>query len=153
LPFQHRQWLAQRVGWALGIAILVLGGLGLFGGGPLSEVTAGTPALRVEYERFLRRDSPTELRVDARPVGDQVRLAVSREYLHALRIESILPYPERLEETDREVILAFRAAPRATSLRITFNVTPLHVGALHAQVRAAAANPPAPVRIDQFTYP
>jgi hypothetical protein len=153
MPFQHRQWVIQRVGWVLAAVILVLAIGGVFGGGPLSDVRAGDAALQVEYERFIRRDSSMEIRIDAHPTsGEEARLAVSRDYLHSLRIESMLPYPERTETTAQEVILVFRATGPAESTRITINATPLHVGSLHGSIRAMGAGQPT-VLIDQFTWP
>ena len=151
LPFQQN---ARRAGWALCFALLALGALGLFGDGPLSNASDASSALRVQYERFLRRDSPTELRIDARTAaGEEARIAVSGDYLHALRIGSILPYPERLEETGEDVILVFRAARGAESVRITLDATPQQLGTLHAHVRAVGDTQDVGVRIDQFIWP
>lgn len=150
-PFERR---ARRTAWALCFALLGFGALGLFGDGPLSNASDASSALRVEYERFVRRGSPTALRIDARPAsGEEARIAVSSDYLHALRIASILPYPERLEETGEDVILVFRAARGAESVRITLDATPQHVGSLHAHVRAVGDTQDLGVTIDQLTWP
>jgi hypothetical protein len=56
LPFQRREWVAERVAWAV-MALLIAGALlGFFGTGPLSRTTAGDEAgpLWLEYERFAR---------------------------------------------------------------------------------------------------
>jgi hypothetical protein len=154
LPFQHRQWAIQRVSWVLAAITLALAIGGLFGGGPLSHVRAGSPSLQVEYERFIRRDSPVEIRMDAQPTsGDEVRLAVSRDYLHSLRIDSIVPSPERTETTDQDVVMVFRVARPADSARITINATPLHAGTLRGSVRAMSTGAQPAVSIDQFTWP
>ena len=154
LPVQRRKCGVRRVGAALGFAVLLLAAFGLFGDGPLSDASDASGALRVQYEHFLRRDRPTQLRIDARPAdGDEARIAVSSDYLHALRIDSILPYPEHLEETGEDVILIFRPAPGSESVRITLEATPLHVGTLHAHVRAVGETQDPGVRIDQLTYP
>src|SRR5688572_1556672 len=105
LPFHRRQWIVQRIGWGLAVVVLALALAGVFGDGPLSHVRAGNEALHVEYERFLRRDDSTEIHFEVRASGtDEVRIGVSSEYLHTFRIESILPYPERVETTAREIV-------------------------------------------------
>jgi hypothetical protein len=150
-PFERR---VRRTAWVLALALLALGILGVFGDGPVSNASDASSALRVQYERFLRRDSPMQLRIDARPAADaEARIAVSGDYLHALRIGSILPSPERLEETGEDVILVFRAAPGSESVRITLEATPLQVGKLHAHVRAVGDTQDIGVRINQFIWP
>jgi len=150
-PFQRR---ARRTAWAFGLVLLALGILGVFGDGPVSNASDASSALRVQYERFLRRDNPMELRIDARPTAnEEARIAVSGDYLHALRIGNILPSPERLEETGEDVILVFRAARGSESVRITLEATPLQVGKLHAHVRAVGDTQDIGVRIDQFIWP
>jgi hypothetical protein len=154
LPFQHRQWAVQRVGWVLAAITLVLAIGGLFGNGPLSHVRAGSPALQVDYERFIRRDSPVEIGIEAQPTsGEEVRLAVSRDYLHSLRIDSIVPAPERTETTAQDVVMVFRVARPADSARVTINATPLHAGTLRGSVRAMSVGAQPAVVIDQFTWP
>jgi hypothetical protein len=108
----------------------------------------------VEYERFIRRDSPLEIRINVQPTsGEEARLAVSRDYLHSLRIESMVPYPERTETTAQDVILVFRVDRPADSARITINATPLHAGRLRGSIRPLGAGAQAAVLIDQFTWP
>jgi hypothetical protein len=137
-----------------GIILLILGALGLFGDGPLSDASDASAALRVQYERFIRRDRPMELRIDARPAaGDEARIAVSSDYLHALRIDSILPTPEHVEETGQDVLLVFGLARGSESVRITLDATPLQMGRLHAHVRVVGDAQDPGVRIDQLTYP
>ena len=150
-PFQRR---ARRAAWVGALVLLALGIAGVFGDGPVSNASDASSALRVQYERFLRRNSPMELRIDARPAADEeARIAVSGDYLHALRIGSILPSPEHLEETGEDVILVFRAARGAESVRIRLDATPMQAGRLHAHVRAVGDTEDIGVRINQFVWP
>lgn len=155
LPFHRRQWLVQRIGWAVALAVLALGMLGLFGDGPLSHMTAGSPALRLEYQRFIRRDDPARIHVEALPDagGHEVALAVSGDYLRALRIESVLPQPERVETTGPDVVFVFRVTPSTAPVRITFDATPLSVGGLHGRVSVVGRPATPSVPIDQFSFP
>src|SRR5688500_6611777 len=120
LPFHRQLWRVQRIGWVVGHIVIALALGGPFGGGPLSGGRAGDPSLTVEYDRFIRRDSPTEIRIDAQPsAADEVRIAFTRDYIHALRIDSIVPYPQRTETIAEDVVFVFRIAPQTPSARIT----------------------------------
>src|SRR5688572_4056504 len=154
LPFHRRLWMVQRIGWALALIVIALALGGLFGGGPLSSVRAGDPSLTVEYDRFIRRDSPTEIRIDAQPsADDEVRIAFASDYIHALRIDSIVPYPQRTETIAEDVVFVFRIAPQTPSARITINAMPLNIGPLQGSVRIAGkANAPS-IPLDQFAWP
>ncbi|HPO58399.1 MAG TPA: hypothetical protein PLV53_06100 [Anaerolineaceae bacterium] len=37
MPFQEKEWTAERAGWIIGLLLLLAGLAGLFGGGPLSR--------------------------------------------------------------------------------------------------------------------
>jgi hypothetical protein len=154
IAFHHRLWVVQRVGWIVALLIIALALGGLFGGGPLSDVRAGDAALTIEYDRFMRRDSPTEIRIDAQPSAEnEIRIAFTRDYIHEMRVDSILPYPQRVETLAGEVLFVFRIAPQARSARITINAMPLHVGSLQGRVRIVGdANAPS-IPLDQFVWP
>ena len=58
LSAHRRLWKIQKVGRALGVAILVLGLAGLFGSGPVSKGMVGDGANSIEYDRIGYRDAP-----------------------------------------------------------------------------------------------
>jgi hypothetical protein len=71
LTFQHRQWMLERIIWT-GMALLIaLALLGLFGSGPLSWSTSEVGTTHLEYERFLQRDAPAQLRFTLQPAGGE----------------------------------------------------------------------------------
>ncbi|MBW3634609.1 MAG: hypothetical protein KY456_16440 [Chloroflexi bacterium] len=110
LPFQHREWTVQRVGWLVMTAIIVAALIGLFGAGPISSATAGTGPLQLQFSRFERRHAPTELEVtllNSAVIQDQVELWISSDYLERTTIESIVPEPEEVSETDNQVVYRF----------------------------------------------
>ena len=137
LDYQRHEWVAQRVAWAV-LALVILAALaGLLGPGPLSAVSAGAAgdALRLEYHRFLRQDGPTELRVEAEPAsGGEARIWVSREWLSAVRVESIAPEPERVETGDDRLLFVFPLEAGARSAEVTFHVKPERAGRLSGRV-------------------
>jgi hypothetical protein len=152
LTFHRGLWAAQRVGWVIALLIIALALLGLFGEGPLSSVRSGDPSLTIEYDRFVRRDSPSEIRIDAQPSAEnEIRIAFTRDYIHSLRVDSILPYPQRVETIAEDVVFVFRVAPQTPSARITINAMPLNIGSLQGSVRNAGNKTSIP--IDQFVWP
>lgn len=98
LPFQHRSWTAQRIGWVV-MALLVLAALlGIFGEGPLSRTVERDPTAPfwIEFERFARYQTTFPLRVHFK--GEAARngafsMWISREYLNHVRIKTITPEP------------------------------------------------------------
>ena len=127
--FQRREWRAERVGWALMLALVIAGMLGVFGEGWLSqtstEVVGGR--LRVDYERIARHGSPASLRVALAPgaVATGVALVwLDREYLEGVEVEGIEPQPDASWVARDRVVFAVRLSNPADSAYVTFTLTP-----------------------------
>lgn len=90
LNYQQREWLVERVAWAV-LALVVLAALaGLLGGGPLSQATAGGEGwpLQVQYGRFVHHRGPTDIQIQLQPdavQGDKARVEVDRQWLMTCR--------------------------------------------------------------------
>ncbi|RIH80953.1 hypothetical protein Mterra_03422 [Calidithermus terrae] len=142
LTFQERQWAVQRVAWAVVLALLVAGLLGLLGPGPLSRVSAGETSAGpvLEFDRFLRRDSPTTLlvRSDRILLGEggssEHRLTLPKEYLQAFEVRQVTPEPERVEPTPEGVRYVFRATQDAAVLEARFHLEPRRLGRVGGRV-------------------
>lgn len=102
---EEREWIVQRIGWAV-MALLIAAALaGLLGPGPLSKRHAGKMGspLHVEYQRFGRYQAPGELRVYCRPEGEQFRITVDRGFIQNSEITRIMPEPiETILELDAQ---------------------------------------------------
>jgi hypothetical protein len=155
LPFQRREWLAERVAWAV-MALLIAAALsGLFGTGPLSRTTAGDEAgpIWLEYERFARLLAPAPLRVHLGPGASReetVQVWIDRQYIDSLELQQVMPSPDSMEVGLERLIFTFRLAEGGGAAMITFNMRPIHVGSLSGQV--GLINVPA-VPVQQFIYP
>lgn len=151
LEFQERSWTTQRVGWVI-IAFLILAGfLGVFGKGIAANATAGEEdsPLRVEYDRFVRTQSPITLVMRLGAGVDRVR--VSRAYLEAMQIENITPQPEAVEATKNHYIYVFRRASNASeSISVMFDLRPQSLGAISGQ---ASVDGGTTHDFRQFIYP
>lgn len=154
VEFQLREWRFERIGWVAMLAAAVAALLGAFGRGPLSgaEAGAGTP-LRVQYERFLRHNSPAPIELEVAPggAGDSVvRVWIDHEYLREFDIDHIIPEPVHSEAAPGRTVYAFARSDVSRPARITFGLIPQGFGPLHARMGVGAAPP---VEISQFVYP
>jgi hypothetical protein len=156
LEFQRREWVAQRVGWALMALVVLAGLLGLLGsGGPLSNASAHDEdgAVRVEYERFLHRHSPTTLRAHvAAGVAEkgEVRLWLDLEYLARGELQRVTPEPARVEAGPDRHTFVFRMADADRPTTVTFHFEADRPGPLAGRVGAGDREP---ARFRQFVYP
>jgi hypothetical protein len=156
LGFQRRAWIAERIGWVVIAIVLVAGGLGLLGStGPLNRASAGEAggALQVEYARLTRHSAPTELQMTvaaSADAADEVRIAISADYLAAVQVREVQPEPEHVELAANELVYVFPIAERGEPLAITFETEPRGYWLHRGSIRLADGDT---LRITQFVYP
>ena len=151
LAFQRREWTIQRAGWWLMLAFVVAAATGLFGGGFLSQATAGEPdgPLWVEYERFDRQGRVSRTQIHVRPpAGPGFQLRLNRDYFDAIRVERLTPEPETLEVGPSEVVFHFNLPTGATPFTLVIDAEPLSFGWHAATISSAGAV----VTFSQLTY-
>lgn len=152
---QRREWLVERIGWAV-MALLALAGLsGLLGDGPLSHATAGSPdGLQVRYERLQRAGAPTRYRFRANPalVSDgQLRLRFDARLLGDVKLESMVPQPTQVRTGPGYVEFAFAMdAAQGQPAELDMEYQPTTFGRVRGRITAAGS---VPLVIDQFTFP
>ena len=151
--FQRRDWLAQRVGWAVIAAMLLAALAGLMGSGPLSHTTRSDGRqLTVEYDRFVRHGARTALTFRVAPQAaakGPVRIAIDRPFLAANDLQRLVPEPREMRGRDDAVEFIYDVAPGA-ALQVRWTVEPDELGSLSSSVRL---NDGPAVEIAQFTYP
>lgn len=155
LRFQKREWVFERIAWAVMALIVLAALLGLFGRGPMSHQTAASPdgAVTVEYDRFLNHKAGTTLRV--RVSGDVTvpgtfRLSINPAYLHGVQIHQIAPAPDFVEAGEDRHLFVFRAADPGRPTTIVFHLEPDGPASLHGAVSVPGGPPAA---FDQLVYP
>lgn len=152
LPEYHSRGYFEKIASAL-LALFILAAMaGVFGNGPLSDsvVTSKDGQLRVEYQRFCRRDAQQVLDVTlpTRPEVKQVELTLSSEYLRRMQVMEIFPTPlEATSEDGRS--LRFATDGDGKPLRVRFNLKPRFSGWQEADITAAHGS----VHFKQFVYP
>jgi hypothetical protein len=125
ISFQHKEWIAQRIGVVV-LSLFVLTALfGLTGiSGPLSHGEAGNGVLHVEYDRVVRRGAKARMKLHLRaPSPGEVRFWVSAPYLEEVTVERVVPEVElQTVERDRHVYAVRAGSPDvAISLDIQHN--------------------------------
>lgn len=155
IDFQRRSWKFQRAGRFLMALLVVLALLGLFGGGPLSNATAGGEGakLSIEYSRFARLSGTSTLRLRLAPgaaTGGEAKIRISREFLDGVQVDTITPEPTESEAGEEHTIFTF-AIPDATQPAIIeFHFRPLKFGRLSADVGLVGETR---VRLAPLVYP
>lgn len=154
LVFQHREWIGQRIGWVLMLAVVILSAVGVWGHGPASStsVASGDGELRLEFPRFLHSGGQAELvvRADAALASEgSFELDVSTAYVHAFEIEVVNPTPQEVQAAGETLRYVFAQAEPSADLEVVFHTRPRDVGALEGDVHIEGRS----VTISQFVYP
>jgi hypothetical protein len=132
MAFQRRNWLAERIGWAIMALVLVAAALGAFAVGPLSWTTARDAAgtLVVEYERMQRQSAPATVKVRIAPqavTAEGVTIEVDEAFADAFKITEIRPQPAQSMAVANGMRFRFDAAPNEPAT-IYFHLSPENVG-------------------------
>ena len=147
--FHRNEWRVQRIGWVLVALFLAFAVAGLFGNGPLSRAHADNGAGRLDYQRFTRFGLSTDLVVTpAASAHGITRIAISRDYLEAFRVEHLTPEPAAVRLAGPNIIYEFASA--APGAAISFHITPQRLWRRSVTI---TIDDGAPLHISQLTYP
>lgn len=147
--FQRREWQFERCGRAGMYGLIALALVGVFGKGGLSAASRENADMRLDYERFVRWEAPTELSITAFPrQSDEVRLRIGGGYLSRVQLTEIVPAPlETISAADEDTYVLRLAE---TGGRIKLHVTPNAPGMLRLDLRLGSGEP---LRVRQFVWP
>ena len=150
IPFQRKEWRAQRIGIVLMAFFVTCALLGLTGsGGPLARGEAGDRggAIHLEYERVVRRGTTSTLTLHLRGGAPDVRFWVSAPYFEHAAVEFVSPQPDRVVvEATRHVYTILAGSPEVT---VVLDVKHRSVGRIHGEV-GVIGGPSA--RFSQFSF-
>jgi hypothetical protein len=112
---QERLWRAQKVGRFIWAAVLLLGLIGIFGGGPVSQAIAkdADDILEVEYQRFAHIDTSDvfELRLGrGAAIGGKVHLWIDADFLEQNPVQRFTPEPVASRLENNRAVFEFDAA-------------------------------------------
>jgi hypothetical protein len=155
LSHERANWKFEHWGWLAIGGVLVAALLGVLGPGPLSKATAGQKGsnLWVEYQRFGRYESASELRIHVGERGLSTALpalTINRKYLEKVTVEDIEPQPEQVKAAGDEFIYVFAFAATNKPTTITMKIRGNGYGKLPVHLKFSDA---ADVRFSQLFYP
>jgi hypothetical protein len=150
MRFQRRSWIVERVGWAVLLAVALLGLSGVFGTGPLSWAKVSSGSLSVEYDRFQRVTRLARFTFGLRAQhGPDARLHLSSAFQRNFEISNVQPQPARSSAGPDGVDLQF-ATGGASGGRIVIWAHSRHYGI--SDIKARLGNG-APLSFWVFVYP
>ena len=145
--FQERQFQVARVAGALFVVIAVAALLGVLGTGPLSDATARGRGMSVDYDRFLRFATPTEIEVSTSGGSGTTELRLSAAYLEGFDVENITPEPDSQSAVADRIVFTFDERPPST---VTLSLTPREIGLQKGTVSLAGGGS---TSYHQLVYP
>jgi hypothetical protein len=161
LSFERRSWIVQRVTWMITAVILLAALLGVFGNGPLSTAqhSSSDGSLRIEYERFVRSQTPAEYRIHIAAQDDDddrfVQLWVSRDCFDDTLIKRITPEPSRTRLCGDGIIHEFLRADDRGPIEVQFRLEIEKLGRFGVSMALVGRNGQRSSQLDftQFAYP
>jgi hypothetical protein len=151
--FQRREWAVQRSGWVLLWALLAAAAAGLFGRGPLAQAhVIAAAGWRVDFERFARKHTPTQVVVMIPPTAggsDTTSLWLDRGYADAVEFQQILPEPVGEAVSSDRLVYRF-LIDGSRPVRFVFEVEPERTGRLRGRLGLVGGDS---VSFTQLVYP
>jgi len=131
--FEDRWWHWEKRAWLLMIVLVILGGIGLLGRGPLAQQRLQGDGVTVEYERVTRYQAPTRIAVTMHGGAQQpTRLFVNRSLLERIQLQSVMPRPVAAEPRENGAVLVF--PPSAGNGRVMLVAEPGVIGVPRQEV-------------------
>lgn len=153
LRFQSFVWRIQRFGWIAMAALLVLAALGFAGGmGPVNKATATNGRLEVEYKPYIRRSAPIELNLKLSGHSETTKVLIDEEYLSEFDIQRIVPQPESVTVSNRQLEYEFATRTTSNSIEVSFLLKAKEdsVGRIEGLIYQSADKP---IKVTQVVYP
>lgn len=151
-PVQEKTWIVERVGWAAMAVVILAALLGAFSKGPISwaQVTSSDGRLVVEYERFLRHQAPSQLKLSILPRASSGVIHLPARFLTALDVQRIHPDPIREVATPDGIEMEFALQPGERRTEVLVDVRPSALWLLSGTVRLGQDSA---VHVSSFIYP
>ena len=154
IVIENRTWTAERVAWVLMGILLLAVLLGFTGNGGLTGINkrmvgSQSTGIAVEYDRFLRREAPAEIRVTLFATSSEAarELQFSRDFFEKVQVDQVVPEPAQV--TTHESGITYKFAGTSPTMPITFYLQPKYMGSQEIRVQADGRS----VSFSQFVYP
>lgn len=145
IDLQEKGWVIQRIGWIMIIAVMIAGGLGLFGSGWISNQTSSVGNIKAEFERFFRYETEMKILVES---GEHISsISFPQQYLKDFRIIHFVPEPENNNTSDNEVKYNFLAGQNKI---VSVYLVPKTYGSIKGSMEV---NETTVLNLDHFIFP
>jgi hypothetical protein len=109
---------------------------------------SSTKELKVEYEHFLRKSNPSEIKVSLETADSaQVQLRFSKDFYKQVRVEQVVPVPQEVFVDDEGITYQFERKSR--QMNFVFYLKPNKVSTLNIDLSSEGNN----VSFSQIVYP
>ena len=99
-------WKIQRVGWVFIFMLPLLGAMGMFGEGFISNQKEKKGTIETKFERFYRYEKEMQLSIKS-PAAHMAQIALPQEYLGHFRVVRIIPEPEHRLAIGQNIVFQF----------------------------------------------
>jgi hypothetical protein len=138
LAQQRREWLMERVGWAVIGLTLTAAMLGGLGPGILGKqiMTSADGTLRIRYFAIERYEAPCELEIELLRPDEQAgaKLIISRLLAERTTLEQIAPPPTSIVAQGDKLLLVFPAETVTGTGKLIYRYKHDHYGLLRYEV-------------------
>jgi hypothetical protein len=138
-------WKIQQIGWGLMALFFMLGAIGLFGSGFISNRSIRSNNIIVEYEHFGRYEANTKI-VVLFPSDTLSIISIPQLYLNQIKLHQVLPEPKEIKMEKGNYIMSFAGLREG---RITLYLLPQTTGSVQSTIYINDH----PYSINQFIYP
>jgi hypothetical protein len=152
LEFERSQSHVQHAVKFIFLLLLTAGLLGVFGGGPLSQMEATSGPLTLEYERFARLGTPNELRLQIAPATSSavVPIWIDQAFLESVDGERLVPEPFEAATGEGRVVYRVALEDPSQPATITIEYQPATWGRQEIHLGVVDG---AEFDVDQLVYP
>jgi hypothetical protein len=136
LQFQHLEWRIEQIGKILVGLFLIAALCGVFGSGYLSRARAASPSasLIVDYDRFTRREGPSDVVVEASgQPHSELGIWFSETLVRQIKVEQITPEQVSTESSPSRTKYIFRTGIDGKT-RVRFHVQPKNAGKMNCHI-------------------
>jgi hypothetical protein len=128
----HRKgWIAQRIGWAVLLLLVIAAAAGVFGTGWLSSRHISREGTQVTFERLARFEAPMKLIIHAQKTDGNVEIRFPLAYLEEIEVDRIVPEPAEQQTGKGYMTFTFKADP---SSAVIFYLVPESAGSIRTEM-------------------
>lgn len=140
MDFQHSDWVAERIGWAVVAIIVIVALSGLLGFGPLAAATASDAShrLSVDYDRFQRVTVTTHFTFRVAGGASPLELRLGPDFSSEFEIDSVQPAPLHSTQGPDGLTLTFAPPANGGVFTAVMWCRPRHFGLVGLTATAGA---------------